>query len=260
MTSMKAVLRLNGLSCLSFGLLFAFYPVWVAAFLGDMPVPFLIGVGAGLLINAAHLLIAAQRNSPRQGEILWFSLGDLLWWGMSIILLVQEIWITTHWGIVATWAVAVGVATMGLLQFAHLGKERFGHPDRYIARIIGSWMALPLWVRLWLVVLNLAFLAATLFIPSDLARIVLTAFVATGPFLFAMVLFQAGFTRLLGIAHLICWIPLAVWLATFVRSGEGSDGPTAYAGVLLAIVFVCLAFDVADAVRWLRGERSISEK
>jgi hypothetical protein len=74
---------------------------------------------------------------------------------------------------------------------------------------------------------------------------------------------QRGLTRLLGVAHLIPWIPLVAYLA--LRTGSDVVGiqltfatmpfQWAYAVSLLLITGICLAIDSVDVWRWYRGER-----
>lgn len=69
--------------------------------------------------------------------------------------------------------------------------------------------------------------------------------------------------RLLGVAHLVPWLPLVAYLA--LRLGSDIAGPQlsfaavpiqyAYAVSLLSITGICLVIDIVDVWRWCRGER-----
>jgi hypothetical protein len=132
-------------------------------------------------------------------------------------------------------------------------------------RIGRSWLGMKTWVKLWLFFLNAVFLTAFAFLPDPLAVWALVAYAASGPLLLGMVRVQGGLTRLLGVAHLVPWLPLVVYLVA--RLGSSLAGPRIvlagepalflYACTLLAAVGVCLAFDVWDAVRWFRGQRFV---
>lgn len=113
---LKTVLRLNAASCLGFGALFLVAPGAVAAFLGDAPVWLVAALGLGLLANAAHLALASCR-SVSAFELRWFAMGDFLWVAGTALLLLAGIWITTPGAIVAALAVALMVASFGLLQW-----------------------------------------------------------------------------------------------------------------------------------------------
>jgi hypothetical protein len=119
------------------------------------------------------------------------------------------------------------------------------------------------WVKIWLFGVNVAFLAAVFFLPDPIARYTLVAYIAAGPWLLTMMLAQRGLTRLLGVAHLVPWVPLVAYVSAGLageaagpRITMGSDPALfGYALVLLAVVGTCLVLDVYDVYRWLAGER-----
>jgi hypothetical protein len=124
-------------------------------------------------------------------------------------------------------------------------------------------MALKMWVKTWLFFLNGLFLGAILFLPEPTARLTLTAYVASGPLLAATMIWQRGLTRLLGIAHLIPWLPFVAYL--FLSLTSDTAGPMiswdaeptlhSYLVYLLVATVICLVLDVYDTWRWWRGER-----
>lgn len=128
-----------------------------------------------------------------------------------------------------------------------------------------SWMAIRWPVKIWLFFLNAVFLAAFLFWPRPLTKWILLAYLASAPLLLLFMVFQRGLTRLLGVAHLIPWIPLVLYLS--VRLTTDTLGPRivythspyrfTYVVCLLGTVGVCLLLDVRDLVRWIRGERYV---
>ena len=253
MASLPTILRLNALSCLGFGALFLAAPGPVAAALGAAPPLAPALIGAGLLANGGHLLLAARRRPLRRAEVLWFSAGDMLWWLGSLGLVATRTWVTSPAGVAATLAVAAVVAGLGTAQLWSLGAARTGTTAAGLARRLArSWRALPLAVRLWLGLLNLVFLAAPLALPWDEARVVLLAYVAAAPPLLGLAALDGGMSRRLGLAHLPAWAPLLLWL---VAAGPAAGG--AYPAALAAATAVCLGFDVVDALRWRRGERAI---
>lgn len=132
-------------------------------------------------------------------------------------------------------------------------------------RIGRSWLSMKPWVKTWLFLLNGIFLGSLFFTHDPLAGITLSAYAASGPLLILMIWAQRGLTRLLGLAHLIPWLPLLVYLGLRLSSdvvGSRLDfnadrSLLAYTLVLFAAVAVCLAFDTWDVVRWRRGERFV---
>ncbi len=128
-----------------------------------------------------------------------------------------------------------------------------------------SWLSLKPWVKMWLFFLNAIFLAALVLPDSPLRSWILYTYVAAGMCLLPIMLAQRGLTRLLGIGHLIPWVPLVVYLTLRLTSGLAGPQLTwssnphrfAYVALLLSAVLVCLALDAYDLYRWLRGERYI---
>jgi hypothetical protein len=131
-----------------------------------------------------------------------------------------------------------------------------------IGAIAQSWLGMKTWVKIWLFALNAVFLFALSFWPHDAVLVILAAYAATLPLLLSIMIMQRGLTRLLGIAHLIPWVPLLAYL--FARVAGDVAGPQItystdpslflYILILSAFVAVCLAFDAYDLARWVRGD------
>ncbi len=74
-----------------------------------------------------------------------------------------------------------------------------------------------------------------------------------------------GLSRILGLGHIVPWIPLLIYLGLRISSeavgprltAEASPALFWYVIIVVATVGVCLVFDVYDVVRWFRGERYI---
>ncbi|RYC15653.1 hypothetical protein [Ciceribacter ferrooxidans] len=125
--------------------------------------------------------------------------------------------------------------------------------------IRASLMGLPLWVRLWLVVLALTNMSSLAFLDTDSGRWTAVAFAAVGVFNMPMVYIQGGLTRLLSVPHAI-WIPLLIHLIQrlFVDHAiaSGSD-EYVFAAAVVAVNGTSLLFDVLESWRWLAGRREI---
>lgn len=132
-------------------------------------------------------------------------------------------------------------------------------------RIGRSWLALKGWVKAWLFFLNLVMLGSLFFLDDPVGRWTLIAYLAAGPLLVLVMVRQRGLTRFLGIAHLIPWTPLMIYLALRVTTDRVGPQLTragepllfGYALLVLAAVGVCLTFDLYDLARWIRGERFV---
>ncbi|MEW5864100.1 MAG: YiiD C-terminal domain-containing protein [Pseudomonadota bacterium] len=127
--------------------------------------------------------------------------------------------------------------------------------------IARSWLSMKRWVKAWLFFLNAVFLAALAFLDRPEGRWILIAYVASGPLLLAIAWRQRGLTRILGVAHLLPWLPLLVYVAYALILGEvrlqGEPWLYGYLVVLAATLVLCLSLDAWDVLRWLRGERFV---
>jgi len=125
MFTLKNILRINAMSCLTFGVLFLILPLNIVNFLSnDAPSPEIVlqGLGAVLIFNGFHLLWASTLEKPNKFLILYFSMGDFLWTAGTAVLLALGIWITTTPGIIASVLVAFIVTILGTLQVLKLTK------------------------------------------------------------------------------------------------------------------------------------------
>ncbi len=274
MKNLKIALRLNAASCLVFGLLFVVMPAATGNFLGVSSAMAITIVGAALLVNGAHLLVASSRQQVHPMEVYYFSVGDLLWVNVTLMLVASESFLPTPISKVAALLVAAFVGSVGVLQLMALSKltpatnkvsAADSLPDHLpVAKAIAaSWVSMKPWVRYWLFALNAVFLASVFILPDSLARYTLMAYAASGPWLLAIMLYQRGLTRLLGMAHLVPWVPLLVYLAARLTSNMAGTQLSfaatpvhwAYAALLMCVLGGCLAIDAVDVWRWIHGER-----
>ena len=282
MRSLRFFLRLNAVTCVVFGLIFVLHAGVVAQFLGGFPQEWLFWIGALLVLHSGHLLWASFRRAILRLEIYYFSAGDLLWFLLSLLFVAKPDLISSDMGNLATIAVAVIVASIGLAQlWCHSEEANTGRGQNdsdqeavnadlmpadlsRLAALGHSWLGIKTWVKVWLFALNGAFLAVFLFASDDLTKVILLAYFATVPLLLAIMIVQRGLTRLLGLAHLVPWLPLVGYL--FGRLTTDAMGPRLmfgddpvfffYVVTLLCFVIVCLVFDVYDLFKWATGNRS----
>lgn len=131
--------------------------------------------------------------------------------------------------------------------------------------IAASWLSMKPWVKNWLFFLNGVFIAAFAFLEDPAAKWILLAYTASGPLLTWIMVKQRGLTRLLGVAHLVPWVPLLVYIV--LRLSSELAGPVVvfvvepflagYLYLLLACLIVCLSLDAWDVIRYQRGERYV---
>ena len=111
-------------------------------------------------------------------------------------------------------------------------------------------------VSMWLNWMMAIFLLSLLFVWKHVpARYVLASFIATMPL--AVLIFNAtGKVHLIGLAHLLVWIPLAYYLWTKVISGPDFNKSSWYGTwilLILATITISMLFDVRDVVMTLVG-------
>lgn len=120
----------------------------------------------------------------------------------------------------------------------------------------------PLWLRSWINLLIATNLAAVLFVvgkPDGRWRIrlepiaILISFFAAAA-LMGRIYEEAGYVRLLGLAHLVCWGPVWAWI--FLRRREpGSKTLFArYLLVYLVVAGLSLLVDALDVLRYSFGD------
>ena len=67
---------------------------------------------------------------------------------------------------------------------------------------------------------------------------------------------QLGYVKLLGLAHIVAWTPLAIHLWFKLRSPHVTRAPRIIIGVVLATIMFSLVFDYVDAARYIAGDRT----
>jgi hypothetical protein len=132
-------------------------------------------------------------------------------------------------------------------------------------RVAASWLALKTWVKVWLTFLNVVLFAGFGFLDDPLALWTLVSLPVTGVLLVGMALAMGGLNRLVGLGHLLPWVPLALYLDVRLVSDlagpriDAAASPALFAWALTLglTLSLCLALDAWDVMRWLRGERYV---
>ena len=120
----------------------------------------------------------------------------------------------------------------------------------------------PTWLQLWVLLLVITNLAAILFVvnrqdgklrPRIEALAIVASFIASGvmmTWLYSVV----GYVRLLGLAHLVFWLPVYIWLLIKFSKGAFTGAFKVYLLVYFAIAGLSLIVDAVDLVRYLIGD------
>lgn len=116
-------------------------------------------------------------------------------------------------------------------------------------------LRMPMYWQVWVMLLGLVNLVIpVLFFRSRFeARVVVGVFLVGATFMMILTS-TTGFTRLLGLGHIL-WFPLLYFLWTRLDRIPGSDGYGRWVRALMAINATSLVLDVLDVLRYVGGER-----
>jgi hypothetical protein len=133
-------------------------------------------------------------------------------------------------------------------------------------QLIGySWLSMKTWVKIWLFWLNIVLLGSVFFLSDPLGGYTLLSLPPTIGLMLFIAYRYSGLVRLLGIGHLIPWIPLLFygelrlltnWVGSRIIFTE-SPALFLWAVILVLSLTVCLIFDAYDVIRWYKGERYV---
>lgn len=118
----------------------------------------------------------------------------------------------------------------------------------------------PAWVGVWTSVLMLGAFAAplTLLIWKSSRKAGIVTFVASilGAVAMQMMFDAMGYVKLLGLPHLVVWVPAVVFLIAQQARGDMPIWPRRIIWFITAVICISLAFDFVDVARWVLGERA----
>lgn len=117
----------------------------------------------------------------------------------------------------------------------------------------------PQWVQLWLNVL----LAGAFILPAVLliwrqtrvAGIATIIVSLTAGFAVMWLYDRMGYVKLLGLPHVLLWTPLVIHLIGQFRNTIMPRLPRVLLGCVIGTLLISLAFDYADLIRYILGER-----
>jgi len=120
----------------------------------------------------------------------------------------------------------------------------------------------PAWLQAWVLILGAVHIAAVAFVVGrDRGRWVIRPEpIAVVASLIAAALFmtwlysQVGYVRLLGLAHLVCWTPVYLWILARRRPIGGGTLFAKWIYAYLSIAGVSLVIDAVDVIRHFVGD------
>ena len=118
----------------------------------------------------------------------------------------------------------------------------------------------PQWVQLWLNVLLLGafILPAVLLIwrSTRVAGIVILIVSLTAAFGVIWLYDRVGYTKMLGLPHVLLWTPLVIYLIGQFRTVAIPQLPKILLGCVIGTLLISLAFDYTDLIRYYLGDRT----
>ena len=116
-------------------------------------------------------------------------------------------------------------------------------------------MTSPAWVVIWIGIMSGVMFAAIPFAMKDWrARFAVIAMI--GNVIVINLLFERfGYTRILGLAHVIFWTPLLVYFWKTRNDHPKRVWTGRWVKLTMVITFVSLLFDYSDVARYLLGDR-----
>jgi hypothetical protein len=112
----------------------------------------------------------------------------------------------------------------------------------------------PFWLQAWIAWMGVVNLAAVFFLRHVQARWALAGFLAAAMFMEALVALN-GFNRLLGLAHIVFWTPVVVYLWRQRPHLEPGSALRVWVTVLVGTNATSLAIDYIDVIRYVLGDR-----
>ena len=117
-----------------------------------------------------------------------------------------------------------------------------------------SFSSMPFWVQAWMMLLLVpANLLSLLFLDQSIGKLI--AMLAVGGILpnIAVLFYERGFSKLMALVHVLPWSALVVIILTNRHSI--TETYETYLLILAAINIISLAFDIPEAVQWIKGKR-----
>lgn len=117
-----------------------------------------------------------------------------------------------------------------------------------------SFCSMPLWVQVWMMFLLVPINGLSLFfIDQPIGELV--AILALGGIVpnIAVLFYERGFSRLMALVHILPWSVLVI--IVLINRPDVIEVYETYLLILAAINILSLAFDIPEAVQWLKGKK-----
>ena len=117
--------------------------------------------------------------------------------------------------------------------------------------------AQPLWLVIWLMIMGGLHVAAIPLAIKDWRPRIMIIVMGLN-LIFMSALFQKfGYTRILGLSHVIFWTPLLAYLWKSRNSHPERLWTGRFVKIAMVIIFVSLLFDYSDVIRYVLGDHAV---
>jgi len=118
-------------------------------------------------------------------------------------------------------------------------------------------MASPTWVVIWMGIMGLLHIVAIPLAFKDWRPRWMVIVMAINMVFMGGLFHKYGYTRILGLSHVIFWTPLLAYLWKSRNKNPERKITGIFVKCAIAIIFISLLFDYTDVVRYLLGDRAV---
>ena len=117
-------------------------------------------------------------------------------------------------------------------------------------------LSMPLPWRVWVLALVSVNLFVPLFFLGQVEAQMVVAALALSMVLMTILTGRFGFSRILGLGHIIAWVPLLAFLWSRLPDSPSSDSFGLWLMAVIVLDAASLVIDSVDVVRFLAGDRA----
>jgi len=117
-------------------------------------------------------------------------------------------------------------------------------------------MSMPIGWQIWVYWMMIVNTASIFFLRTPIGKFCLAVWIPNG-IMMSLLAEQVGYTRLLGLSHIIWWTPLVLFIALRIKNKavDFSTWAGRWALVLLVTNALSLVVDYVDVARYIAGDR-----
>ncbi len=132
-------------------------------------------------------------------------------------------------------------------------------PLSMIMDIWRSFRRLPVWVQLWVgLILVPVNVATVMFLSAPYGTLIAVLSLAGMVPNLLILMRERGFSKTMALPHLAFWPFLVLAIVWALVTAPMSDAARTFFIAVLVIDVISLAFDIPDAMKWLKGDRDIA--